>query len=118
TGVLVLVEHLLEGRPAIGRTKDAALRIGAVRMSCNRDEQPVGIVRINRHLRNLLPLAQSQVRPGGAAIGGFVDSISDRQIGTMQAFAAGNVNDVGVGGRDFDGADGASWLVVKNWLPG
>src|SRR5208283_4394935 len=67
---------------------------------------------------NLLAVSQAEVRPGRAGIGGLVDTISNRQIGTMQTFAAGNIDNVGIGRRDFDGADGASRLAVEDGLPG
>ena len=74
-------------------------------MSHNCNEEAVGIVRINRHFGDLLAIPQAQVRPRGAGIGGFIDSVAHRQIGTMQAFAAGNVDHVRVRRRDFNSAD-------------
>ena len=58
--VLVLVENLLEGLAAVGRAIDAALGIWSVRMAGDRDKQPIGIVRIDRHCRDLLAVAQAQ----------------------------------------------------------
>src|SRR5271165_856525 len=36
----------------------------------------------------------------------------------MQPFAAADINNVRIGGRNFDCADGACWLLIKDGLPG
>jgi hypothetical protein len=56
--------------------------------------------------------------PGLAGVGGFVDSVADRKIGAMQAFAAGDINDVGIGRSDGDGANRLRGLVVEDGRPG
>ena len=86
-------------------------------MSGDRDEQPVRIVRIDGHLRNLLPVAQPKMRPGRARVGGLVDAIAHRKIGTMQSFAAAHVDDIRIGGRDRDRADRAGRLVIEDRIP-
>jgi len=53
-----------------------------------------------------------------AGVCGFVDAIADGQIGTLEAFATGNVDDVGIGRSDGDGADGAGVLMIKDGIPG
>ena len=58
------------------------------------------------------------MRPALACIGGFVDAVSGGKVGPLQAFAAANVNDVRVGGRNRDRANRAGGLIVKNRLPG
>ena len=69
-------------------------------------------------MRNLLAVAQAEVRPGGAGVGGLVDSVADRQIGTMQSFATADVDDVRIRGRDRDRADRAGRLLIEDRLPG
>ncbi len=86
-------------------------------MAGDRDEKAVGIVRVNRHLRNLLPVAQPEMRPGRAGVGGFVDAVADRQIGTMQSLAAGDINDIWIGGRDFNRPNRAGRLLIEDRLP-
>ena len=66
-------------------------------MAKNSGKQAVGIMRIDGYGGNLLGIVEAQVCPGFSGIGGLVDSISDGEIGTMQAFAAGGVNDIGIG---------------------
>ena len=118
TDIFVLGENLLEGLGAVGGAVDAALGIGTVGMSGDRDEKAVGIARIDGHLGNLLAIAQAEVRPGLAAVGGLVDAIADGEVGTMQSFTAADVDDLRVGGRDGDGADRAGGLLVEDRLPG
>ena len=103
---------------AVGRAVEAALRIRAVRMSEHGDEEPVGIARVDGDLRNLLAVAQAEMRPGLAGVGGFVDAVADGEVGPLQALAAADVDDVRIGGRDGDGADGAGRLVVEDRIPG
>ena len=93
-GVLVLVEHLLEGLAAVGGAEEAALRVGAVRMAQHRDEQAVRVARIDDDLRNLLAVAQAQVRPGLAGVGGLVDAVAGGEVGALQPLAAADVDDV------------------------
>src|SRR5712671_7508713 len=58
------------------------------------------------------------MRPGFSGIGGFVDSVAYREIGAMQAFAAGHVNDVWIRGSDGDGADRLRGLMIEDRSPG
>ena len=51
-------------------------------------------------------------------VGGFVDAVADGEIGPLQAFAAADVDDVGIGRRDGERADGAGRLIVEDRLPG
>src|SRR5271170_185401 len=53
-----------------------------------------------------------------AGIDRFVNAIADGEIGTAQALAAGNIDDVRVGGRDCDGADRLRLLAVEYRSPG
>ena len=103
---------------AVGRAEDAALRVRAVRMAEHRDEDAVGIARIDGDLRDLLAVAQAEVRPGLAGVGGLVDAVADGEVGALQAFAAADVDDVRVRRRDRERADRAGRLVVEDRLPG
>ena len=57
------------------------------------------------------------MRPGAPAVLGLVDAVADRQIGPLQAFAAADVEDVGIRGSHGNGADGSGWLRVERWRP-
>ena len=58
------------------------------------------------------------MRPGLAGVGGFVDAVADRKIGPMQSLAAADINDVGIGRSNCDGADGLRGLVIEDGIPG
>ena len=117
-GVFVLVENLLEAGAAIGGAEDAALRVGAVGVSQRGDEQAVGILRIHFDVGDHLRIAQAEVRPGFAGVGGFVHAVADREVRPDDARAAADVDDVRVGRRDRDSADGAGGLVIEQGRPG
>ena len=70
--------------------------IRSVGMSERRDEQPVRIPRIHLDIGDHLRIAQSEVRPGLAGVGGFVHAVADRQIGADDSRAGADVNDVGI----------------------
>ena len=78
----------------------------------------IGIVRVDDDLRDLLAIAQSEVPPGLAGVGGFVDAVAHGEIGALKAFAAADVDDVRIGRGDGDGADGAGGLAVEDGMPG
>ena len=87
-------------------------------MSEHRDENAIGIVRVNQNVRNLLAVAQPQVRPGVSAVGGSVNSIAGGKIGAPQAFAAADINYVRVRRSDRQRADRAGRLFIENRNPG
>ena len=117
-GAFVLVEHLLPGLAAVGGAEDAALGVGAVGVAEGGDEEAVGIARVDEDGGDLLGVAESEVTPGLAGVGGLVHAVADGEIGALESFAAAHVDGVGVGGGEGDGADGAGGLVVEDGLPG
>ena len=68
-------------------------------------------------LGNLLRVAQAEVRPGLAGVGGLVDAVADGEVRTRQPFAAADVEDVRIGRRDGDPADRSGRLIVEDRLP-
>src|SRR5207237_5152304 len=111
TGIFISVEDLLPCFAAVARAKDAAFRVGAVRMSEHGSEQAVGVARVNDERRDLLPVAQAQMLPGLAAVAGLVNAIANGKIGPLQAFAAADIDDVRVRRGDAERADGSGGLV-------
>src|SRR6185312_5898881 len=55
--------------------------------------------------------------PRLAAVGGLVDAVAGREIGTLKSLAAADVDDVGIRRRNRDGADRARRLVVEDRRP-
>ena len=117
-GVLVLEQHPIESLAAVERAEDAAFLVRPVGMAERGDEDPIGILRIDRQLRNLLRVTQPEMDPGLAGVARTVDAVADRQVRPRQAFAAGDVDDVRVGRRDGDPADRAGRLILEDRLPG
>jgi hypothetical protein len=87
-------------------------------MPQHRREHPIRIVRINRDAADLLPVAQTQMPPGLAGVGRFVNPVAGRKVRPLQPFSATYINDVGIGRRHRDYANRPGRLIVKNRLPG
>src|SRR4029453_1573048 len=58
------------------------------------------------------------MRPGFSRVRRFVNPVANRQIGSMQTFAATNVNHVRIRDRHGDCADRTGWLIIEDRLPG
>src|SRR5207237_351685 len=80
TRVFVLVKYLLPRVAAVGRAKDAALGVGAVRVTEHRDKHAASVARIDDERADLLSVAQADMPPGLAAVGGSVDPVANRQV--------------------------------------
>src|SRR5713226_6804577 len=121
--VFVFVENLLPGLAAVERTEHAALGVRPVGMSLGRDEQAIGIFGIDDDGCDLLRVAQSEMLPGVARVGRFVDSVAYGKIGTTQAFSTANVDYVWAQGSNGERSDGTCrlivfWLVIEDRIPG
>jgi hypothetical protein len=73
--------------------------------------------RVNGDRRDLLRIAEAEVAPGGAAVVRAIDAVTNREIGALQPFAASDVEDVCVGGRDDQRPDRLRGLIVENRCP-
>src|SRR6266481_8729247 len=58
------------------------------------------------------------MRPSLAAVGGFVNPITDGKIGAREAFAARDINDIGVRRGDRDCTDRLRGLRIEDRQPG
>src|SRR6185503_13601374 len=69
-GVLVFVQHLLERATTVGRAVHPAFRVGTIRVPERRDEQPVGIRRVDVDIRDHLCRIElaTEVSPGATGI--------------------------------------------------
>ena len=77
-----------------------------------------GVLRIDDDLRDLLRVAQAEVRPRLAGVGGLVDAVAGRQVGPLLRLAGADVDDVGIRGRHRQRADRAGGLLVEDRQPG
>src|SRR5229473_1347089 len=121
--IFVFVENLLPGLAAVERTEHAALGVRPVGMSLGCDEEAIGIFGIDDDGCNLLRVAQSEMLPGVARVGRFVDTVAYGKIGTTQAFSAANVDYVWARGSNGERSDGTCrlivfWLVIEDRIPG
>ena len=81
------------------------------------DEDPVGVAGVDDDLRDLLGVAQAEVLPGLAAVGGPVDAVAGGEVGALEALAAAHVDHLRIRRRHGDGADRAGGLVVEDRRP-
>src|ERR1700730_9312990 len=118
SGVLVLVNKFLPSLAAVSGTEQAALLIGAVGMAEQGCKNLVGISWVDGECRNLQAITQAEMGPGFSGVSRFVDSIANREVGAMQAFTAGDINDVGIRRSNGDGSDRLGGFVVEDRAPG
>ena len=118
SGVLIFVDGFLPGPAAIGGAEKAALFIRPVGMAEHGREDSIGIARVDGERGNLQAVAQAEMSPRLSSVSRFVDSVSNREIWAMQAFAAANINDIGIGRSHRDSADGLRGFVIEDGCPG
>ena len=117
-GFVALVEDLLPSLAAVGGTEDAALFIGAGHVAERGDVDDVGILRMDADAADLLGVGESDVFPGAAGVGRFVDTVAVRGIAADAAFAHAGVDHVGIGIGYGDCADRAGLeLAVGDGIP-
>ena len=77
------------------------------------DEKPVRVARVDRDVGDHLRIAKAEMGPRFARVGRLIDAVAHGQIGPDDPRAAADVNDVGIRGRNGDGADGAGRLLIE-----
>src|SRR5258705_598300 len=75
-------------------------------------------MRINDDGGDLLPISQTKMLPRATTIGGFVDTIASREIGTPQTFPAAHVNDFRIRRRNSKRSHRTCGLIVEDRAPG
>src|SRR3954453_19723504 len=81
-------------------------------------EHAVWFLRINGQRRDLLSIFEAQMRPRFSGVAGAVDSVAHGEIRPVQTFAAGYINNVGIGRCDCDITDRLRRLRVEDRPPG
>ena len=112
----ILGQDTLPELPAIDGAVDASLRVGPKGVAQDRRKSDVRVGGMDNH-RADLPLLVPHMLPGLARVGGFVDAVAAGHVAADVGFARADVDDVRVGSRYGDGADGRDRLVIKNGLP-
>ena len=77
----------------------------------------IGIAGIDGQRGNLQAIAQSEVCPSFSRVSRFVNAVPHREVGAVQSFATGDVNNVGIRNSYRDGTNRLRRLVVENWCP-
>jgi hypothetical protein len=117
-GAIIEVENFFPGFAAIAGAEDAALRVGAVGVAERGDEDDVGVCGVDDDVADVAGIFESDVAPGFAGVGGFVDAIAERNIAADAGFTGAGVEYVGIGVRYGNAADGGDALLVKEGIPG
>src|SRR5262245_12413929 len=55
--------------------------------------------------------------PGFPGVGGLVDAVAHRKVGTRQPFTTADVKYIGIRRRDGYPSNRAGWLIIKDRLP-
>ncbi len=108
----------MPGLAAVGGAKEAAFGVGAIGMAESGDEDDVGIGGMDDDFADGAGIFEAYVFPGFAGIDRFVDAVALGEIATDAGFAGANVDGVGIGGGDGEGADGRRFFVIEEGLPG
>ena len=75
-------------------------------MAEDRRVDDVGILRMDANARHGLRIGQARVLPSLARVDRFVDATAVRNVAAHRGFARSDVDDVMIGRRDGDRADG------------
>ena len=105
-------------RAAITGAEHAALRIRSIRMAERGDIGEIGVVRGDQDAADLLRIIEADLRPGLSSIARAVHAVTLRDIRTHVGLAAADVDDIGVGGGNGEGADRTDRLFVEDRIPG
>ena len=117
-GVRVFVNNFLPRLAPVARTEQAAFFIWTVGMAEHSGKNTIGIARVDGKRGDLLAVSQAEVSPSLSRVSGFVNSVTNREIGAVQSFAAGDINDFGIGRSDGDCTNRLRGLVVEDGIPG
>src|SRR5688572_13511061 len=95
-GLVADEEGLAPGRAAVVALEDAALRVGPERVPERRDPDDVRVVGVDADPADVARLAQPDVGPGAAGVGGAVDAVAVGDVDADRRLAHAGVDDVGV----------------------
>ncbi len=109
-------------RSSIDGFIDAALLVGVgnartKNMPESADIDNVRILRVDHNPADLPRVLQPYVTPRGAAVSGFVDAVTGREIFANVALAGPGIDSLSVGGSHGQRPDRGHWLAVKDWCP-
>ena len=117
-GAVVEVENFFPVFAAVASAEDAAFGVRAVSMAESGDEYDVWIRGMNDELADVPSVLQSDIGPGFPGVIRTIDAVAKGDISADASFAGSRVNDVGIGIRDCDAADGGGGLLLEERIPG
>ncbi len=103
--ILVDEEHFLPRRAAVGRLKNAALRVGLEDVSHRCGIDDIGIAGIDHQLGDHVRLTQPRVRPRFSGVGRLVDPVPGVEVAANVGLAGAGVDDAGIRRCDRQRAD-------------
>src|ERR1700722_6423765 len=116
---LCIRKNFLPVGSTVGRAIDTAHRIRVVYMSERSDIDSVGVFRIDDDATNLPRIFEADGFPCLACIRGFEDADAIGVLAANIRLARTDVDNVGVGGRNRDGSDGADgYALIADGEPG
>ena len=116
-GAVVKIENFFPRLAAVARAEDSAFGVRAVSMAESGHKNDVRIRGMNNDRADMASVFQAHVDPALARVRGFVNAVTKGNIAANAGFAGANVNDVGIGIRNRDGADGRDRLLIEQWIP-
>src|SRR4029079_7884855 len=87
-------------------------------MASDGDKETIRVPRVDRDIRDLLPVAETKMRPGLPGVHRLVDAIADGEVRPSKHHDAANIQHIRVRWRDDERADRSGRLTVKDWSPG
>src|SRR5207245_2254853 len=108
---------LFPGLAAVPRPEDATLWVRAVGVAESRNENDVRIRGVNNERADVARIFQADVGPRFAGVGGFINAVAERNVAADAGFAGADVNDIGIGIGNVNGADGRDGLLIEERIP-
>ena len=113
-GVLIHREHMAPALSSVAGLEHAALGVRAEEMADRGHPHDIRIRRVNEDACDALRLPESRMHERGAAVGALVDTVPERRTLPVVRLARTHVEDIGIGGREGEGADGVRLVAVED----
>ena len=117
-GAVVEVMNFLPALAAVASAENATFGVFAVSMPESGNEGDIRIRGVDDDFADVARVLQANVVPGLAAVVRTVDAVTEGDVAANAGFACADINDVGIGFRDRDAADGGGGLLVEKRIPG
>ncbi len=116
--LFVLVENFLPSFSAIHAAENSPLCICSVGVAESRDEDDVGVVRINDDRADVPRIRQPDIRPRLSRIERLIYAVAIGNIAADASFAGARINYIRVGFGNGDAANRGDGFIIENRKPG